>query len=78
MALTDEQVIEPSPHLRAIRKATPDSTLRRIRAIRVRKMDVRLSLVHYAFDVVATPSDDITVIGIRYVHLHNDTIPLHT
>lgn len=39
-------------------------------------MDVRLGFVHDAFDVVAASSNDVAVVRVRNIHLHDDSIAL--
>lgn len=51
--------------------------LRRIRAVRVGEVNVRLGFVHDAFNVVAASSDDVTVVSVRHIHLHDHAVALN-
>lgn len=39
-------------------------------------MYMRMSIIHNAFDIVAAASNDVRVIRIAHIHLHNDTSAL--
>ena len=41
-----------------------------IASIRIRKMDVTASFVHYAANCIPSFADDVRVISVRYIHFH--------